>query len=106
MRDHPHHDNHILAGMFGTKKIPEISSWKNIMNNVIQYGKDYDQKFLRDSVYPLVKNNSTIHASFHKMEDNATKFPINYDEFKFVGEYVYYNESRSQEHINILKESL
>jgi hypothetical protein len=107
MRDHPYHNTKILGGMFGTKKIPEISSWKNIMNNVTQYSSDYDQTFLRDSIYPLVKNNSTIHASFHKMEDNATNFPINYDdEFKFVGEYVNYNESRSQEHINILKDSL
>jgi len=108
MRDHPYHGTHILGGMFGTKKIPEIYSWKNIMNNVIQYSnRDYDQKFLTDYIYPLVKNSSTIHASFHKMEDNAKDFPINYDnEFRFVGEYVYYDESRCQEHINILKESL
>ena len=32
MRDHPHHDFVILAGMFGTRKIPEIPSWKTIMN--------------------------------------------------------------------------
>lgn len=108
MRDHPYHGTHILGGMFGTKKIPEVYSWKNIMNNVIQNGhRNYDQKFLSDYIYPLVKNDSIIHASFYKMEDNSKDFPINYDnEFRFVGEYVYYDETRCQEHINILKNAL
>ena len=108
MRDHPHHNFFVLAGMFGTKKNKLIPSWVNIINN---YNKTdnrmYDQDFLRDYIYPLVKNDSTIHASFHKMEHNARNFPISYDdEFRFVGEYVYYDESRSQEHINALKYSL
>jgi hypothetical protein len=105
MRDHPHHDFCILGGMFGTKKISQISSWKIISD---KYNKTdnrmYDQDFLRDYIYPLVKDNAIIHASFHKYECDAKDFPINYDEeLKFVGEYVYYDDSRSQEHINILK---
>jgi hypothetical protein len=108
MRDHPYHDVHILGGMFGTKKIPQINSWKNIMNTVIQYSnRNYDQQFLSDYIYPVVKNNSKIHASFCKMENNSEDFPIVYDnEFRFIGEYVYYDESRCQEHINLLKNSL
>jgi hypothetical protein len=108
MRDHPHHNFCILAGMFGTKKIPQIPSWTNIINLYIKTdNRMYDQDFLRDYIYPTVKNSSTIHASFNKMEDTAKKFPINYDDdFRFVGEYVYYDESRSLEHINALKYSL
>jgi hypothetical protein len=108
MRDHPHHNFCILGGMFGTKKIPEINSWKNIMNNIIQNSnRYYDQDFLKDYIYPIIKNNSTIHASFHKMEFNAKNFPINYcNELRFVGEYVYYDETRSDYHISELKKSI
>ena len=108
MRDHPHHNFCILAGMFGTKKIPQIPSWTNIINLYKKTdNRMYDQDFLRDYIYPIIKNNSMIHATFNKMEHNAKNFPINYcNDFNFVGEYVYFDESRSQEHINILKQSL
>jgi len=104
MRDHPHHTFEILAGMFGTRKISEIKSWKLIMD---KYNKNdegmYDQDFLRDYIYPIIKDNSLINASFNKYEDNAITFPIPYcSEYKFVGEYVYADESRSQRHINDL----
>lgn len=108
MRDHPHHNFTILAGMFGTKKIPQIMSWKNIMD---YYNKTdnrmYDQDFLREYIYPFIKDNSVVHATFHKNETHAKNFPINYDnELKFVGEYVYFDDSRSQEHIDILRQFL
>ena len=108
MRDHPHHNFAILGGMFGTKKISQLPSWSNVMKNFIQEGdRNYDQNFLRDYIYPLIKNNSTIHASFHKMEPHAKNFPINYRrELYFVGEYVYHDNSRSDYHINELKKSL
>lgn len=108
MRDHPHHNFTILAGMFGTKKIPQIPNWKNAISNYIKTdNRMYDQDFLRDYIYPLIKNNSIIHATFNKKEPHAKNFPINYcNQLKFVGEYVYHDESRSNEHINILKLSL
>ena len=109
MRDHPHDNFCILGGMFGAKKNPQISSWINIINLYNKNNKirDYDQDFLRDCVYPIIKDNSTIHANFHKMELHAKKFPINYNkELCFVGEYVYYDNSRSDFHINELRNSL
>ena len=108
MRDHPHHNFVILGGMFGSKKIPQLPSWSNVMKNFIQEGdRNYDQNFLRDYIYPIIKNNSTIHASFHKMEPHAKNFPINYrPELYFVGEYIYHNNSRSDYHINELKKGL
>jgi protein O-GlcNAc transferase len=108
MRDHPYHNAVILGGMFGTKKIKNIPNWKDLMYNYIQVGnKCYDQNFLHDFVYNNVKDISLIHASFHKIEGNSCiNFPIPYDnDFKFVGEYVYHNESRCQEHIDMLKNS-
>jgi protein O-GlcNAc transferase len=109
MRDHPHHEFKILGGMFGTKKIKNIPNWKNIMYNYKQNGdRNYDQNFLHEYIYKNVINISLIHASFHKFEGSiCNNFPIPYDnEFKFVGEYVYADESRSQTHIDALKNSL
>jgi len=108
MRDHPHHNFCILGGMFGTKKLKEIPSWKNSMDLYLKKdNRMYDQDYLKEFIYPIIKNNSTIHASFHNDEFHSKKFPINYDsEFRFVGEYVYFDETRSIEHINILKERL
>jgi len=108
MRDHPHHRFHVLGGMFGTKKIPEISSWASLMKKVVQNkNRDYDQEFLYCYIYNNIKDNSVIHATFHKHEPHSKDFPIKYDnDYRFVGEYVYFDESRSNVHIDILKKSV
>lgn len=108
MRDHPHHAFCILGGMFGTRKIPDIPCWTDRMNLVHQTGhRNYDQTFLREAIYPVIQNNSTIHATFHKHESHAIDFPVGYcQEFRFVGEYIYHDESRSMEHIDILKRDI
>jgi len=108
MRDHPHHGYVIMGGMFGTKKIAGMPSWINKINSYKKYhNRDYDQHFLRDFIYPLIKDDSIIHASFHKIETHAINFPINYEkDYKFVGEYVYADESRSRSHIDDLIRSL
>jgi hypothetical protein len=104
MRDHPHHSFCILGGMFGTKKIPEIKSWRDYIQKSYQYSnKMYDQDFLQNIIYPLIKDKSLIHATFHKREDESKDFPIPFNNnYNFVGEYVYADDSRSYEHINIL----
>jgi hypothetical protein len=118
MRDHPFHKSRISAGMFGTRKIPEIKNWKTLIdnydvkksynivhNNVLNYGND--QLFLEEFIYPKIKGNSIIHDSFHKYEKHAKDFPIPFDKkYNFVGEYVYADESRNQDNINQLINSL
>jgi len=109
MRDHPHHNFEILAGMFGTRKIPEIQNWTIVINEYNQNNENrmYDQDFLRIFIYPVIKENSVIHASFHKKEAHCINFPISYfKNLRFVGEYVYEDESRSSFHINELKKCL
>jgi len=108
MRDHPHHRFCILGGMFGTRKIPQIPCWTNLMNLFIQNDiRMYDQNFLKDFIYPHIVLNSKIHANYHKIENNCEPFPINYDnEYHFVGEYVYSDETRSEYHTNELKNTL
>jgi hypothetical protein len=107
MRDHPDHNFEILGGMFGTRKIPQIPNWKEIMNTIIQHDKMCDQWFLKTYIYEYIKNDAIIHASFNKYEENCIPFPIPYcNEYKFVGEYVYCDNTRSLSHINLLKNRL
>jgi len=109
MRDHPYHIYPIQAGMFGTRKNPNIPSWVELMNKVSQTGnKDDDQAFLRDIIYPIIRQDTLVHATFNILPyENAKPFPTDYDsEYHFVGEYVYEDETRNQEHINILQQHL
>jgi hypothetical protein len=111
MRDHPAHKALIMAGMFGIKKNNIINNWKFLIDtynpNKMYYG--YDQDFLRDYIYPIIKDNVLIHASFSKFEGNkCNNFPINYDDddYNFVGQYIYENEGRNNQHIELLKNCL
>lgn len=109
MRDHPAHGSLILGGMFGTRKISEIPNWKNSMDTFKQNGhRQYDQDFLNNHIYPIIKNNCLIHASFCKFEnDLCKKFPSNYDsEYHFIGEYVYEDDTRNLKDIETLKKRL
>lgn len=106
MRDHMNHGTPILGGMFGTRKLNEIPCWKSLMDEAVQQGhRDYDQTFLAKMLYPIVRDRAIIHASFHKWEPHAQPFPIPFcPAFKFVGEYVYWDESRSPEHVNMIRD--
>lgn len=105
MRDHPWHKYRIQGGMFGVKKSNII--WKDKINNFIQENEYiYDQDFLQDVIYPLYKDNCIIHASFNKFNDeDCLNFPIdhNQDDYRFIGEYVYDDESRNKQNIEELK---
>lgn len=106
MRDHPYHDTPILGGMYGVKKIPEILSWTNLVDSYIQQGhRDYDQTFLREVIYPIVKDHAMVHATFYRIENERCRhFTVPYDEeYRFVGEYIGHDESRNDHHINDLK---
>lgn len=108
MRDHPFHKSVIMAGMFGTRKNVKIKSWVDLINQYKQTKKrDYDQLFLFKYIYPIVVNNSVIHDNFNKTERHAIPFKMNYNEnYNFIGEHVYSDESRNLEHIKILKDSI
>jgi len=110
MRDHPHHDFLILAGMFGIKKTHKIYSWNKLINdyNININSHFYDQNFLANIIYPILKNDVLIHSSFHKYENEIVKpFPIPYcDKYLFVGGYVYEDDTVSLRHIQFLKNAL
>lgn len=109
MRDHPYHSYPIQGGMFGTRKNHNIPIWIDLMNKVSQTGnRDYDQDFLRDIIYPIVRQDALVHATFNILPyEKARPFPTDYDsEYHFVGEYVYEDGTRNQEHINMIKQHL
>jgi hypothetical protein len=108
MRDHPFHKAVIMGGMFGTRKNVKIKSWIDLINKVKQpQDRFYDQLFLFKYIYPIVLNNSVIHDNFNKSERHAVPFEMNYNEnYNFVGEHVYSDESRNLQHIEILKDSI
>lgn len=93
MRDHPHHNMAIMGGMFGTRKNPKIPSWNAHMKNVPQYNASYmyDQVFLQQIVYPIVRDEAMIHTSFVKGDgENCLNFPTDFDDYcNFVGQYIY-----------------
>ena len=99
MRDHPWHSSKIQGGMFGVKKTN--ISWKSLMDQVFQdkQSRVYDQTFLANVIYPLYRDSLMIHASFHKYEGTeCIDFPFAHaeDDYRFVGEYVYADETRNR----------
>ena len=107
MRDHPWHSCKIQGGMFGVKNNIFNINWIANIENIKQTStRDYDQSFLSELIYPVIKNNCMFHTSFHKYEGiNCINFPINFedDDYKFVGEYVYEDESRNQQNTEELR---
>ena len=110
MRDHPHHRHQILGGMFGVKKNNIIKSWKDLIDTKISQNtyRDYDSTFLKDIIYPLILKDAFVHSSFYKYKGEYVKpFPIKYcKDFYFVGGYVYHDDSVSEIHKNILKNTI
>jgi hypothetical protein len=82
MRDHPAHGTEILGGMWGSKK--------GVVNNMKELIDEYmkgdfwqvDQNFLREKIYPSVKDNSMVHDEY--FEHNP--FPTVREYKQFVGQ--------------------
>lgn len=116
MRDHPNHCDDpngllIQGGMFGMKKVSYWSKWTNYIDKYNDKSKNWgtDMYILQDIVYPLFNkyNDIMIHATFNKFESYAKDFPTKYDsEYHFVGEYYFYDGTRNEHHITLLKNAL
>lgn len=82
MRDHPAHGTQILGGMWGARK-PILSNMRDLINI---YKKDnywqIDQNFLRDIIYPQIKNKSFVHDEFFEKKP----FPKERLNLEFVGQ--------------------
>lgn len=108
MRDHEKYHNHkIFGGMFGTKKIPKIKSWKKIINSINQKTRKrmYDLDVLLKILKHVNNRDILVHTTAKKFKGEIAKnFPIPYDSnYNFVGCYIYEDDSRCEEHHNLLK---
>lgn len=79
IRDHPMHNIHILGGLWGVRNglfsNPKIRHKFIRHFNSNKHKLDTDQRFLCKVFYPLIKNNTCIHASFNLFEPWAAQFP-------------------------------
>jgi hypothetical protein len=102
MRDHPWHAAPILGGMWGCKKgtLTEMSS----LIDSIQKGDFWqvDQIFLRDYIYPLVKDNAFVHDDFFEKKP----FPTKRNNLEFIGEVYDENDNTNEEHREVLRSAL
>jgi hypothetical protein len=102
MRDHPYHNVLILGGMWGVRN----GVLKNIIPIIDQYNKgnfwQVDQNFLREKIYPIIKDNSFIHDEFMKFETWSKSFPNERKNKEFVGDVFDSNNVRHPEYYKYL----
>jgi hypothetical protein len=82
MRDHPYHNTEILGGMWGVRN----GLLSDIKDDIKKYVKgdfwQVDQNFLKEIVYPKVKNNTFVNDEFFEKKP----FPTNRKNKYFVGQ--------------------
>lgn len=82
MRDHPYHATEILGGMWGARN----GILKGIGKMIDDYTKgnfwQVDQNFLKEKIYPIVKNNSCVHDEYFEKKP----FPSQRKPREFVGQ--------------------
>ena len=86
MRDHPAHDAPIMGGMWGARG----HILKDIKNMIEEYQKgdfwQVDQVFLREKIYPMVKNISYVNDDFFEKKP----FPTNRKNYElFLTKIIY-----------------
>ena len=83
MRDHQYHAWPILGGMWGVKK----GKIKNIKSLIQEHKHKYqiDQEFLRDIIYPLIKDDCVVHDEFFEKKSFPTLSGVR-DPRYFVGQ--------------------
>ena len=102
MRDHPYHTTEILGGMWGCRN----KILKNIKKTIDDYKKgnfwQVDQNFLKEKIYPIIKNNSFVHDSFFTNESWKKEFPSKRINYEFVGDVFDEKDSRHPEYYKLL----
>ena len=122
MRDHPYHTVPILGGMWGSKNglmskinlLKLIEEWRlkrhqdivkvsgHRQHSINAYGDDQD--FLKEIVYPLIKNNVMEHSEFNlRFGEEIRPFPYIRNNYEFVGDVFDENEQRHPDYWKIIK---
>ncbi len=110
MRDHPYHSAPILGGMWGCRNgIMKKIGLSSLINNWClskrtNYSYGIDQDFLREVIYPLVKDKSVEHSEFNlKFEGNIRQFPTIRSNYEFVGDVFDEHEQRHSDYWKFIK---
>lgn len=86
MRDHPLHVTEILGGMWGCRN----GILKGIKNMINEYTKgdfwQVDQNFLKEKIYPIVKNDLFVHDSYLYYNQEKREFPSKRINQEFIGD--------------------
>ena len=88
MRDHPYHATHILGGMWGVRG----GLLSDMKNHIKKYVKgnfwQVDQNFLREIIYPLIKDQAFVHDEFfgNHFDKITYAYPNKRDEKHFIGQ--------------------
>ena len=73
MRDHPYHRTEILGGMWGVRS-HYLGDMKNLINQYVKGNFwQVDQNFLKEVIYPIVKNNCMVHDEFFEKKPFQSK---------------------------------
>jgi protein O-GlcNAc transferase len=93
IRDHPIGHGWVMnAGMWGCRggTINNISNLiaEYLQKNPLEQEKSIDQRFLRDEIYPIAKNNLFLHDEYFNYERIGVKIKRErtLDDFTFIGE--------------------
>lgn len=99
MKDHPWHYTYpILAGMFGCKKGVIEDTSEKIASFPKTDWYHSDQEFLKNIIYPKIKENVMIHDDW-----NNTPFPLPRQNYEFIGQVFDENDNTISEHIEALR---
>jgi len=110
MRDHPYHTAPILGGMWGCRNglmrkislADKIDQW--CLNRRSNYVYGIDQDFLREIVYPFVKNKSIQHSEFNlRFGEEVKNFPHIRNDYEFVGDVFDENDVRHPDYWKIIE---
>lgn len=103
MRDHPYHGTEILGGMWGIKGgvLPEM---KKLIDEFVK-GEFWqvDQNFLKEKIYPLIKDNCMVHDEFHNYELIKKNFPTTRLNKEFIGDVFDQYDNRHPEYWKYIK---
>lgn len=107
MHDHPYHTVPILGGMWGVKNgfsnFAELAeSWYSQCESKWQC----DQDFLKEVVFPAVRNDIMNHDEFFRHIWGGKKFPSDRLGLEFVGQVFDENDYTVQEHLLALAKAI
>lgn len=102
MRDHPYHTTEILGGMWGCRN----GILKNIKKHINDYSKgdfwQVDQNFLKEKIYPIVKNDLFVHDSYLYYNEEKKLFPSERINKEFVGDVFDQNNQRNPDYYKLI----